>query len=136
MKQRSSNILINGIGVDIEHPRRFKRIMLKKCIKVRDRIFTPKEVEYCSRFVKFEERFAGRFAAKEAILKALSSLPQTHDVLTPKDIEILPRYYKKPHIRINTRLIGIRKANLKIHLSISHIARYAVAFCVITHHIA
>lgn len=65
--------MILGIGIDLVEIERFKD-WHKKPIKQLERIFHPDEIAYClSQPVKSAERFAARFAAREALFKAFSS---------------------------------------------------------------
>jgi phosphopantetheine--protein transferase-like protein len=59
-----------AIGVDIEDIKRFEDMGQN----LLDRIFTPKEQEYCLQSKNYAPHFAARFCAKEAAFKALCSL--------------------------------------------------------------
>lgn len=61
-----------GIGIDIEEIDRFRRILdSSKRNAFLKRIFTPREIAYCERFKDATPHFAGNFAVKEAVIKAL-----------------------------------------------------------------
>jgi holo-[acyl-carrier protein] synthase len=66
---RGRNPLI-GIGVDLCEVDRM-RAALERTPTLRDRVFTPREQAYCDERKDPTERYAARFAAKEAVLKAL-----------------------------------------------------------------
>ena len=103
------------IGADIQKIEDFvspKRNFLNK-------IFTPKEIAYCLSKSRPAQHFAARFAAKEAVIKALS---QFNEKITYKQIETLISY-KKPKINIKTL-----KKSFSIRLSLSHSGDYAIAF--------
>jgi len=93
-----------------------------------DRCFTPGEQAYCAKSTKrYFEHLAGRFAAKEAVLKVLGTGWRSGIAWT--DIEILPDPLGKPEVRLTgvcdeiaTRL-GIRRWMV----SISHIETHATA---------
>ena len=114
------------------------------------RILTPAEEAYCRRHIAADERIAGRFAAKEAVLKALGT--GLGDGASWHDIEILPDENGAPHARFSggvAQKIGGLSAALttpapaaleaskvpphatRCHLSISHQGNYAVAFVVL-----
>jgi holo-[acyl-carrier protein] synthase len=59
-----------GIGVDLCEVERM-RAALARTPRLRDRLFTEAEQDYCDRRTDPTERYAVRFAAKEAVLKAM-----------------------------------------------------------------
>jgi holo-[acyl-carrier protein] synthase len=65
--------LIVGLGVDIAEVPRIKAAIERHGEPFLRRVFTRNEVEYCERFKNKFERYAGRFAAKEATMKALGT---------------------------------------------------------------
>jgi holo-[acyl-carrier protein] synthase len=65
--------LIVGLGVDIAEVGRVQAAIKRRGAPFLRRVFTPVEIEYCERFKNKFERYAGRFAAKEATMKALGT---------------------------------------------------------------
>jgi len=65
--------LIVGLGVDIAEVERIQAAIGRHGQPFLKRVFTPNEIEYCERFKNKFERYAGRFAAKEATMKALGT---------------------------------------------------------------
>jgi holo-[acyl-carrier protein] synthase len=65
--------LIVGLGVDIAEVERIEAAIGRRGQPFLNRVFTPHEIEYCERFKNKFERYAGRFAAKEATMKALGT---------------------------------------------------------------
>ena len=65
--------MIVGLGVDIAEVDRVKRAIERHGEVFLRRVYTPREREYCERFKNKFERYAGRFAAKEAAMKALGT---------------------------------------------------------------
>jgi holo-[acyl-carrier protein] synthase len=65
--------MIVGTGVDISEPGRIQQAVARYGQRFLERIFTPKEVAYCERKRNKWERYAARFAAKEAAFKALGT---------------------------------------------------------------
>ena len=61
---------IVGLGVDICEIARMERA-ISRHPTLRDRVFTPEEIEYCDSKARPAESYAGRFAAREATIKAL-----------------------------------------------------------------
>ena len=62
--------MIKGVGTDIIEISRIEKLLSQHSEKGLLRIFTDKEISYCSKKRKNAESFAGRFAAKEALFKA------------------------------------------------------------------
>lgn len=115
---------IIGTGIDIVEVKRLKKTIKKWGPSFLGRVFTDKEIAYAkNRRSAYYEHLAGRFAAKEAIIKATN----TADIAF-KDIEIVNDKAGKP-------CAAITKKNHKkygISVSISHIKDYAVASAVVT----
>jgi holo-[acyl-carrier protein] synthase len=114
---------IIGIGVDIESIDRFELVGLDRLIK---RVFTPAETKYCLAQARPARHFAARFAAKEAVVKALATV-------CPKLLITQVEIYKEegcpvPLIRL---LNGVAlPANISLSVSLSHADPNAIAFVV------
>jgi len=65
--------MIIGLGVDVTKIDRIEAAMERRGRAFLERIFTPSEIAYCQSHRHSAERFAGRFAAKEAAMKALGT---------------------------------------------------------------
>jgi holo-[acyl-carrier protein] synthase len=65
--------MIVGLGVDITEVDRMEAAIARRGRAFLQRLFTPAEIIYCERHRNSAERFAGRFAAKEAAMKALGT---------------------------------------------------------------
>jgi holo-[acyl-carrier protein] synthase len=91
------------------------------------RIFTPAELEYCRGRKREMEHLAGRFAAKEAVLKVLGTGWRNGICWT--DIEVRNEPSGQPVVHLAGRCAEIAKANglHKILISISHIETHAIA---------
>ncbi|GAB4370407.1 MAG: holo-[acyl-carrier-protein] synthase [Bryobacter sp.] len=63
--------MIVGLGIDLEETARIRESIEKFGHRFLDKIFTPAEIAFCRGKVNEAERFAARFAAKEAAFKAL-----------------------------------------------------------------
>ena len=61
---------IVGLGVDICEIARMERALARHA-RMRERVFTPEEVAYCDSKARPAESYAGRFAAREAVIKSL-----------------------------------------------------------------
>lgn len=116
-------------GTDIIEIDRIKDAIEKEGFK--KRVYTEKEIEYCeSKNVQKYQSYSGRFAAKEAIFKALSILIEDKYKIKWTDFEIINDEEGKPNVQINTNIID--KSLIKnIDISISHCKEYATAVCII-----
>ena len=94
------------------------------------KIFTEKEIEYCEskRDPARIQSYAARFAAKEAIFKAISKVLLLDYGMEWKSIEILKEETGRPYV--NLKIDNKKKQNLKMDVSLSHIKDYAVATAV------
>jgi holo-[acyl-carrier protein] synthase len=108
-----------GIGVDVVDLARFAAT-LERTPTVRDRLFTPSEA------VLPMESLAARFAAKEALMKALR-VPQA---LPWHDIEVVTDEVGAPDFRL-TGTAAERIGDARAHLSLSHDTSVATAFVVV-----
>lgn len=65
--------MIVGLGVDITEVQRIQGVIERQGQRFLNRVFTAGEIAYCEKFKNKYERYAGRFAAKEAAMKALGT---------------------------------------------------------------
>ena len=125
------DFMIIGIGVDIVDGQRIRRISEKFGGKFTGRIFTAREIAYCSDRAEDYVHFAGRFAVKEAMFKALGT-GWRFGILW-KDIEVLNNSLGAPEISLHGKAREISE-DLKtenILTSISHDGDYAVGMVVL-----
>ena len=114
-----------NLGVDIVLVNRINKILnSKKKSRFLNKIFSRSEISDSKNRQNQSEYFSGRFAAKEAIKKALSSYDET-DMPSFKSLEILNSKSGKPYVLINS------KKQSNINISIAHDGNYAIAFCVV-----
>ena len=114
-----------GIGVDIENISRFQEFDFEKDSSFLNKTFTRKELDYCFSSRIPAQHLAARFAGKEAILKALSSLGRAS--LGYNDIEIENDDTGVPCVAVKKGGFG----DLHIRLSLSHARDVAVAFAAV-----
>ena len=113
-----------NLGVDIVLVDRINKILNSKTkSRFLNKIFSRSEISDSKNRQNQSEYFSGRFAAKEAIKKALSSYDET-DMLSFKSLEILNSKSGKPYVLIDS------KKQSNINISIAHDGNYAIAFCV------
>lgn len=119
--------MITGIGTDIIEIYRFKNAIEKYGQKFLDRLFSKEEQDHCKQYSDPERRYAARFAAKEAVVKALGEgFGKNVGFL---DIKILNQPSGKPKVYLSDRTAG-HFSNPTIFLSISHSKNYATAMVV------
>ncbi len=122
--------MIFGIGIDIIEVPRVEKIS-KKNDKFVKKIFTQTEIDYCRKFRNGSQNFAGRFAVKEAFLKAMGT--GWSNGLKFNEIETVNGSLGKPEIVLYGKTKEIfSERNLKFsHVSIAHLKDYATAVVVI-----
>lgn len=112
-----------SVGTDIIEIERIKKIIENKKEKFLNSMYTENEIKYCeSKNVQKYQSYAARFAAKEAIYKALSSYINFE--YSWKDFEIVNSENGKPKINLHFNIESLEN----IEISISHCKEYAVAY--------
>lgn len=118
--------MIIGIGVDLVDVRRVEAIIFRWQERFLKRIFTDTEIRYCNNKKNPAQRFATRFAAKHALVKAL--FPKGVEGINFRHIEIDQRE-ERPFIN----MVGVVKERAdvmgveNVHLMVSHDGNYAIA---------
>ena len=123
--------MIIGIGIDAVELERFRESLERYGERIKNRLFTKHEQEYCDRFSSPLEHYAVRFAAKEAFMKAIGT-GKTNQVYWC-DVEIVNEPSGKPILAIKGAAAGIT-AGLgasRLHVSLSHSRTIAAAVVVI-----
>jgi holo-[acyl-carrier protein] synthase len=121
--------VVPGIGVDVVDVERMK-FALERTPRIRQRLFTEEEIAYCEKFRFAERHYAGRWAAKEAVTKALGC-----GLIQWNGVEVMRRPRQAPTVRIFGKIkrfadmVGVRQEDLFI--SITHSELSAVAVCVV-----
>ncbi|MFA7673502.1 MAG: holo-ACP synthase [Clostridia bacterium] len=117
-------------GVDIIENRRIKEAV-EKTERFLEKNYTDNEIEYCrSKKAGMYQSLAARFAAKEAVAKALGT-GFTRSV-QPKNIEILTEENGRPYVVLNYEIKKEFRTVSDISLSMSHCTDHSVAYAVIT----
>lgn len=115
-------------GTDIIEVSRIKESIEKLGDKFLNKIYTKKEIEYClSKNNMKYQHLAARFAAKEAIFKAISSLLKNKYEITWTDVEVLNDENGRPYVHFLNNNYNIEQ----IDISISHLKEYAIATCIV-----
>lgn len=116
-------------GTDIIEIERIKSSIENTGDKFIERVFTDNEIKYCeSKKNQKYQHYAARFAAKEAIFKAISNTLDDKYSVCWKDFEVINDKQGRPFIN----LIGIETKDIEsIDISLSHCKSYATANVVI-----
>ena len=126
--------MIIGTGVDLAEVDRIRAALedTRTGRRFRDRVFTEKEIAYCERKRRGKyESYAGRFAAKEAVMKALGS--GWGAKVRWLDIEVVRARSGKPDITLHDKTaklaneLGIRRWALSITHTKEHGLAYVIA---------
>ncbi len=123
---------ILGIGLDLVKIDRIRAIAERWPSKFLDRLYTEAERRYCLARPSPYASLAGRFAAKEAVLKALGT--GWADGISWRDIQVLNDRAGRPRATVSGRVRTLMKRAgvTDIHVSLSHDTDYAVAEVVLT----
>ena len=122
---------ILGLGTDLVETARLRRMIDDHGERFLDRCFTPAERAYCDKSAKRRvEHLAGRFAAKEAVLKVLGTGWSGGIAWT--DLEILPDAKGRPVLTVGGEAGRVAEAMgiVRWHVSISHVETHATATAV------
>ncbi len=123
--------MIRGIGVDIVQLSRIRDLLDRNGPRFLARVLTEGERAYCARLVDPVPSIASRFAAKEAVLKALGT--GWSQGIRWQDVEVIRGEYGPPSIALHGAADEIaRKAGVgQVHISLTHDSGAAVAVAVL-----
>ena len=120
--------MIVGIGVDVVEINRMRELIARWEDRFYEKVFTTHEIEYASSKVDSVQHYAGRFAVKEAVAKALST--GWSSGFRWKDVEVTNDSSGKPSVRLYGNVKELLKES-KIFVSISHSENVIVAMAII-----
>lgn len=124
--------MITGIGTDIVEIQRIKDAVERNGERFLKRVFTEQEIAYCYKKKDPYPHLTARFAAKEAVIKALSSEGREEGagrglkIPNLKNIEILNHPFGKPFVNIISGKLFNDKSSV-IHITLSHEKSHAIA---------
>jgi len=121
--------MVFGVGIDIIEIDRVKKSIDKYGDKFLDKVFTAGEINYCNKKFNKYQHYAARFAAKEAVYKALTS--GWKEGLRWKDIEIENDQSGMPSVNTRGKLATFLANNLQLKISISHSQNYVTSVAII-----
>lgn len=127
-EEEERTILKFTCGTDIIEVSRIQESIEKLGETFLNKVYTPLEIEYCNSKKQMKyQHFAARFAAKEAIFKAISDLLKEKYEITWTDVEIRNDEKGKPRVHFLNKPY---EAIEQIDLSMSHLKEYAMATCI------
>ena len=115
-----------GIGVDMLEIARMEKTLARRP-SFATRIFTPEERAYCERTARPAQHYAARFAAREAVLKALGT--GFSRGIGPKDVSVVRNEAGRPEAKLEGRALEVAQelGVREVALSISYTHDVAVA---------
>lgn len=122
---------IVGIGTDITECLRIARMIERHGELFINRVYTPEEIRYCQGRAQATQHFTGRWAAKEAVLKALGT--GWRRGISWRDVEVRNEPSGQPIVTIRggakdvVQQLGITKLLVSISHCRTHATAYAVA---------
>jgi phosphopantetheine--protein transferase-like protein len=118
---------ILGLGVDICEIERMERA-LSRHLTMRERVFTPEEIAYCESKARPAESYAGRFAAREAVIKALGGYRgrRWQDIAVTRGPSGAPSIRLEGNAKQRADVLGVSH----VLISFTHERASAVAFAV------
>jgi len=119
--------MIVGTGIDIAEVGRIEQSIQRFGRRFVERVFTPDEIRYCESKANKAERYAGRFAAKEAAMKAIGT--GWNRGVTWHDVEVQRVPGSRPTIAFHNKAAEFFRSlgAVRAHLSITHTKDSAMA---------
>lgn len=119
--------MIVGLGLDIAEIDRIEAAITRHGAAIIERLYTPREAAYCETYRNKFERYAGRFAAKEAAMKALGTGWRAG--VRWRDIEVVREASGKPTLELAgvAREFADKLGVKNILLTITHSGNLALA---------
>jgi len=97
-----------------------------------EKIYTENEIKYCESKGKMKyQHYAARFAAKEAIFKAISNLLEDKYEIYWKNAEIINDENGRPKVVFYSISKELEEKIVNIDISLSHLKEYAIAMVVV-----
>ena len=123
--------MIVGTGIDLCEVARMRQAMERHGQRFKDRVFTEREIAYAERKANPYERYAARFAAKEAGMKALGT--GWRGGLGWRDLEVINLPSGRPTLAFHGKAAEIaeRLGVRNISLSITHTSDQAMALVIL-----
>lgn len=119
---------IQGIGIDVVDVHRMKSSLRTGGAALKKKLFTETEIAYCTSKKQPHEHFAARFAAKEAVSKAMET--GWSGTFRWKDVEVVNKPSGAPRVILH-HAVATKLSRSSVFLSLSHTKTTVVAFVVI-----
>ena len=119
--------MIVAIGIDLVEVSRLEEVFARRGDRFRARVFTESEINYCESIGSKFASYAARFAAKEAVMKALGT--GWSEGVGWKDIEVVSKPGIAPAIMLHNRALD-RMGEIgasRVHISLTHSGDLAIA---------
>ncbi len=122
--------MILGIGIDLEEVARIHDSIARFGARFLDRVFTAGEIAFCQGKANASERFAARFAAKEAAFKALQAA--WANGLSWRDFETVIEPGGAPRLLLHGEAaqLAAQRGVVRSHVSFSHTRGFVTAIVV------
>jgi holo-[acyl-carrier protein] synthase len=123
--------MIIGTGVDLVEIERFRKVIERLKDRFVLRVFTPGEQQFCNGHRDPVPHLAARFAAKEAVFKALGT--GWAKGVTWLDVEVRRERQDAPEILLSgeAQRLSAEKGATVVHLTLSHSEHWAVAMVIL-----
>jgi holo-[acyl-carrier protein] synthase len=121
--------MVIGIGIDIIEIDRIKKSVDENGDKFLEKVYTPGELKYCLSKKNKYQHLAARFAAKEAIYKAISS--NWDSELSWQDMEIVNTPNGMPEVKFKGNLEKFLSKDKDLKISMSHSRDYVTCVAII-----
>jgi holo-[acyl-carrier protein] synthase len=123
--------MIVGTGIDIAEVPRIRETIARFGLRFVERVFTEGEIRYCDSKANRVERYAARFAAKEAGMKALGT--GWNFGVRWRDIEVARKPGSRPTLLFHGKAgeFAARLGTKNVALSLTHTAEQAMAFVIL-----
>ena len=120
--------MIHSVGIDVIEIRRMEQSLARFGTRFRRRVFTEEECRYCDGRAEPPVHFAARFAAKEAMMKALGT--GWGNGVDWKQIQVISHSGRPPLLAVSGRAADLC-GSMRIHLSLTHSRLIAAAVVVL-----
>ena len=119
--------MIVAIGIDLVEITRIEQVFARRGERFRARVFTEGEISYCERRASRFASYAARFAAKEAVMKALGT--GWSEGVGWTDVEVISEPSGAPVLLLHRRALDRMRAigATKAHISLTHSGDLAIA---------
>lgn len=119
--------MIVAIGIDLVEISRLEEVFSRRGDRFRARVFSEAEIRYCESLGSKLASYAARFAAKEAVMKALGT--GWSEGVGWKDVEVLNGPGGAPSIQLHARALDrMREIGAsRVHVSLTHSGNLAIA---------